>query len=196
MASDSLLTARRRANVPSPLGAAAPLLGLAVLALVLDAAPQLPWQVGVGVATLFAAAALARLAQRWLTVRQLRRVADRLLLRGGATAATSPLVAWRVLELTRDEHRRAVAREVMRLARELDAATLPGAVPLNRAAVRRRRPELEALAELLEDEPAVDARGVLLVEQLVTSPSSPLYDRSSADDVGAQLRRVRAALRA
>jgi hypothetical protein len=195
MPTDALLAARRRANVPNPLGAAIPLLALAGLALLLDAAPDLPWQVGIGVAALFAAAALARFAQHRLTVRQLRRVADQLILRAGTRAGASPLVAWRTLELTSEQHRRLVAREAARLARELDAATLPGAVPLNRAAARCHRPELEALAEHLEGEPAVDARGVLLVEQLLSSPSSPLYDRQAAADLGVQLRRATAALR-
>jgi hypothetical protein len=196
VATDTLLAARQRAHVPNPLAAAVPLLALAALALFLDAAPDLPWEVGVVVAALFAAAALARLAQRWLAVRQLRRVADQLILRGGARPGTSPLVAWRVLELTSQQHRRLVAREAARLARELDGGTLPGAVPLNRAAARCHRPALEELADVLEHEPAVDARGVLLAEQLLSSPSSPLFDRDAATDLGSQLRRVRAALRA
>jgi hypothetical protein len=190
-----MLDPRRRAHVPNPLGAAAPLLALALLALLLDAAPSLPWEVGVVVAALFLAAGLARLAQQWLEVRQLRRVADQLILRGGGRTTTSPLIAWRTLELTSLHHRRAVAAEATRLLRELDAGTLPGAVPLNRVATRPFRHELEGLVDALTGEEAVDARGVLLAELLLTSPQSPLYDRDAADGLGIQLRRVRAALR-
>ncbi len=195
MATETLVTARRRARVPSPVAAALPLVALAAFALLLDAAPELPWEVGVAVAGLFATAAAARLTQRWLAVQHLRRVADQLILRGGR-AATSPLVAWRALELTSEHQRRLMAREATRLVRELGPETLPGAVPLNRAVARRHRSALEELADMLEHEPAVDARGILLAKQLLTSPGSPLYDRDAAPDLAAHLRRVRLALRA
>src|SRR5262252_3828393 len=116
MAKDAIQDLRRRANVPNPLGSAAPLIALAAIALVLDAAPDLPWEVGVGVAALFGAA----------------------------------------------------AAEAARLSRELDAATLPGAVPLNRAAVRPYRQELEAISAALESGEPVSARGVLLVQELLS----------------------------
>jgi len=195
MATDAVLDPRRRAHVPNPLGAAAPLFALAALALLLDAAPRLPWQVGVVVAALFFAAGLARLAQQSLEVRQLRRVADQLILRGSGRATTSSLIAWRTLELTSVGHRRTVAAEATRLLRELDTGTLPGAVPLNRVAARPFRHELEELVQTLTLEDAVDARGVLLAHQLLTSPQSPLYDRDAANVLGVQLRRACAALR-
>jgi hypothetical protein len=181
--------------VPNPLGAAAPLFALAGLALLLDAAPDLPWETGVTVAGMFLGAGLTRLVQQWLAVRRLRRVADQLILRGsGRTVTTSPLVLWRTRELTSTGHRRAVAAEAARLVRELDATSLPGAVPLHRVAVRPFRPELEALIDTLTGDVSVSARGVLLAELLLRSPGSPLYDRNPADGLGAQLRRVRAAL--
>jgi hypothetical protein len=195
MATDALANPRRRARIPNPLGAAAPLFALAALALLLDAAPDLPWQAGIAVAGLFLAAGLARLSQQWLAVRRLRRVADQLILRtSGRTVPTSPLITWRTHELTSLAHRRAVAAEAARLVRELDASSLPGAVPLNRAAVRPFRHELELLADTLAAESPVCARGVLLAEQLLTSPRSPLYDRDAAEGLGVQLRRVRTAL--
>ena len=181
--------------MPSPRAAAAPLLALAVLALTLEAAPGLPWAAGVAVALLFVAAAAVRLAQKWLAVRRLRAVADRIILHGGERSATSPLIVWRTLELTSARHRHAVAVVAARLARELDAATLPGAVPLNRVAVRPHRRDLETLAAVLDGPEPVTAQGVLLAEQLLSSPASPLYDRTAAETLKPRVRRVLAALR-
>src|SRR3989442_14243663 len=64
MAAHASVGSRRQANVPNPLAAASPLLALAVLALALDAAPDLPWEGGVGVAGGFHSAARARLAPK------------------------------------------------------------------------------------------------------------------------------------
>jgi hypothetical protein len=196
MSTDAIHELRRRANVPSPLLSAAPLIALAAVALMLDAAPDMPWEVGVCVAALFAGAAAVRISQQWLAVRRLRALADRIILRGEAHAVVSALVSWRTLELTGRRHRHVVAGEAARLARELDAATLPGAVPLNRAAVRPFRKEIEAIAAMLNDPAPVTARGVLMAEQLLSSPSSPLFDRDAVDTLERRLRRVLSALRA
>jgi hypothetical protein len=195
MSTHASLGSRRHAHVPSPFAAAAPLLALAVLALLLEAAPGLPWETGIAVALLFAAAATIRLAQTWLALRRLREAADRIILQKGERSTTSPLIVWRTLELTSPRHRHGVARVATRLARDLDAATLPGAVPLNRVAVRPHRRDLEALAAVLDGPEPVTARGVLVAEQLLSSPASPLYDRAAADTLEPRLRRVLAALR-
>jgi hypothetical protein len=196
MAKDAIQDLRRRANVPNPLESAAPLIALAAIALVLEAAPDLPWEVGVGVAALFGAAAAVRVTQEWRTVRRLRALADQIILRAEAHRIASALVSWRMLELTSRRHRHVVAAEAARLSRELDAATLPGAVPLNRAAVRPYRQELEAIAAALESGEPVSARGVLLVQDLLSSPSSPLYDRAAVGALEPRLNRAISALRA
>ena len=190
MATHASVGSRRQANVPNPLGAAAPLLVLAVVALALDAAPDLPWEGGIAVAGLFLSAAVVRLVQKWIAVRRLRSIADRIILRNGDRPTASPLVAWRSAELTSRRHRRAVAAEAARLARDLDASTLPGAVPLNRSAVRPYRQELEALAATLDGDQPIGARGVLLAQRFLSSPASPLYDRAAADSLGPRLQRV------
>jgi len=196
MAANAIQESRRRANVPSPVGSAAPLIALAALALVLVAAPHLPWQVGVLVAALFACAAAVRMGQQWLAVRRLRALADRIILRPEPHPIASALVSWRTLELTNPRHRHLIASEAARLARELDAATLPGAVPLNRAAVRPYRKELEEISAALDGVAPVSARGVLLTEELLSSPSSPLFDRDAVDTLAPRLRRVLTALQA
>ena len=190
MADPAPIGSRAHANVPSPFGAAAPLLGLAAFALLLDAAPDLPWEAGVAVCGLFVSAAVVRYLQKLLAVRRLRTIADRIILRNGDRQTASPLVAWRTAELTSRRHRRAVAAEAARLARDLDASTLPGAVPLNRAAVRPYRQELEALAAMLDGGQPIGARGMLVAERFLSSPASPLYDRAAADTLGPRLHRV------
>jgi hypothetical protein len=190
MATHAPVGSRAHANVPSPLAAAGPLLALAVVALLLDAAPDLPWESGLAVAGLFLAAAAVRFVQKWLAVRRLRAIADRIILRNGDRPTASPLVAWRTAELTSRGHRRAVAADAARLARDLDASTLPGAVPLNRVAVRPYRQELEALAATLDGEEPIGARGMLLAERFLSSPTSPLYDRAAAATLGPRLQRV------
>src|SRR5690348_12646328 len=184
MATHATVGSRAHANVPSPLGAAAPLVALALVSLTLDAAPDLPWEAGAAVAGLFLSAAVVRFAQKWLAVGRLRAIADRIILRNGDRPTASPLVAWRVAELTSPRHRRAVAADAARLARDLDASTLPGAVPLNRSAVRPYRQELEALAAMLCGDQPIGARGMLLAERFLSSPASPLYDRSAVETLG------------
>jgi hypothetical protein len=196
MAADAIHELRRRANVPSPIVSAAPLIALAAVALALDAAPGMPWQVGTAVAGLFGAAAAIRMAQQWIAVRRLRALADRIILRADAHPIASALVSWRMLELTSRRHRHVVAWEAARLARELDVATLPGAVPLNRAAVRPYRHQLEEISAALDGATPVTARGVLLAEELLSSPESPLFDRDAVTTLEPQLRRVISALRA
>ena len=104
-------------------------------------------------------------------------------------------LAWRALELTSDEHRLAVARDLTNVVHEANGTRLPGASPLNRAAVRAARPKLLALASRLADlEAPVLPRGVLLADRLVSDTSSPLYDRARAEHARRDAERALAAL--
>jgi len=83
---------------------------------------------------------------------------------------------WRVDEVTAMNGRRALARSVRRLVRSADARYLAGASPLNRLAVRDEAPSFQVLADLLEDpERPVSARGVLLLDRLLSDEDGPLY---------------------
>jgi hypothetical protein len=174
----------------SPIAVSGPLLALAAVALALSAAPDLPWQGGIVAGAMFGLAALVRIVRQSQELRRLRRAADRIILRSPARLPSSALVAWRARELTGTRHRHALAAETRRLSRELDATSLPGAVPLNRAVVRPFQPELEALALLLDGDQPVGPRGVLLVENLLSDPSGPLYDRGAASRLEPTLRRA------
>ena len=175
--------------------AALPLLALALASAALDAAPDLPWTVGVAVAGLFLVAGAARALQSYLELRRLRATADRLILRPETRRRSSPLLDWRSGELTDPAHRHALARSVRHVVRELSPAVLPGASPLNRPAVRPHAGRLAELAALLDD-PAreITARGVLLLEALLCEPGSSLYRGNAGARVGDELGRVARAL--
>jgi len=133
----------------------------------------------------------------------IRRVRARRVLRAERAAADSDLLetelpplrlAWRVRELTSDEHRLDLVASVTSLVHDADSASLPGASPVNRVAVRTARANLLALASRLADlDRPVMARGVLLAERLAADARSPLYDRTTA---GSARRATDAALRA
>ena len=190
-----ILDPTRDARIPRPWLAAVPLLGLAAASVALDAAPELPWTVGVAVAGLFLVAAAARALQRYVELRQLRAAADRLIRRDDTRTQQSRFLGWRAQELTRPSRRRTLARSLRHVVRELDASTLPGASPLNRRAARPYATRLAELARSVEDpDIRVFARGVLLAESLLTDAASPLYDRDRAGQLGNALAQVEKAL--
>lgn len=88
----------------------------------------------------------------------------------------SPRLAWRVEELVADENRIDLGRSVTDVVHAADERLLPGASPLDRAAVRACRAQLLDLASRLHDLPApVRPRGILLVGRLLEDGSGPLY---------------------
>ena len=121
-----------------------------------------------------------------------RRAADAELI---ASVLPSPRLAWRVHELIAPEFRLAVSRGLTDVVHESNGGRLPGASPLNRAAVRTARPQLLALASRLADlDVHVLPRGVLLADRLVTDSRSPLYDRARAELAGREVERALTAL--
>jgi hypothetical protein len=110
-----------------------------------------------------------------------RRLADAEL---RAATLPSPRFAWRTNELCSDEHRRALAESIVHVVRGSDARYLPSASPLNRVAVREQLPLLLSVASLLADTGRrVPPRGVLLVEDLLTAATSPLYRHRPASEL-------------
>jgi hypothetical protein len=112
-------------------------------------------------------------------LRDARRRADEEL---AATRLPPPRLAWRAAELVADENRIDLARSLTDVVHAADERLLPAASPIARAAVRACRPQLLALAARLFDvSKPVSARGVLLVDQLLTDGTGPLYGRVDAD---------------
>jgi hypothetical protein len=112
-------------------------------------------------------------------LRGARRRADEEL---AATRLPPPRLAWRAGELVADENRTALARSLTDVVRAADERLLPAASPIARAAVRECRPQLLAIAARLFDvSKPVPARGVLLIERLLTNGSGPLYGHGGAE---------------
>ncbi len=188
---------RRALRLPRPGTAALPLLALALVSAALATAPDLPWEVGAAAAGLFLAAALTRFAQASLELSRLRAAADQLLLHASARTRPSPLLAWRAAELTSPRHRRALARSLRHVVRQLDPRTLPGAAPLDRRGARPYADRLADLADVADDLSAgVSARAVLLLERLLSDPASPLFGSSAAGGLEQELTRIERVIRA
>jgi len=102
-----------------------------------------------------------------------RREADEELV---ASIYTTPRTAWRAAELTSHKNRATLARSIERLIDSADARHLPGPTPLNRIAVREQADRLRQLADLIRGpEVPVTARGLLLIDRLLTDGYGPLY---------------------
>ncbi|HET7566643.1 MAG TPA: hypothetical protein VFJ91_01510 [Gaiellaceae bacterium] len=180
-------------DLPRPGRAAAPLLALALVALLLEADPVLRLA-GLAACACFALAGLLRATRAHRELAVVRRSVDRLILDDPRGGEVSELVQWRMHELVDPEARDRLRVEVERLVRCLDPSHLPSASPLRRAALRRHEGLLRAIARRLGDERPVAARGILLVEHLLRDGSSPLYADQSDAELARALSRVLGAL--
>jgi hypothetical protein len=124
---------------------------------------------------------------------QLREAADRVLVRGASFPMT-PLLTWRASELMSLGRREALAAAISRLERSAGETLLPGAAPLNRSAVRLNRARLDAIVNRLLGDDLVSPRGMVLLERLLDSPESPLFDVEQRADAEVELDRVLRAL--
>jgi hypothetical protein len=167
-------------ELPRPGRAALPLLGLALVALALEASPELRLA-GLAAAGCFVLAAAVRVERARAELRSIRRSADRVILASATGVEGSDLVRWRTLELVAPATRDGLAQEIERLLRRADPARLPSASPLRRGLARRHRQLLQKLEARMLDGRPVTARGVLLLRRLLREPGSPLYDEHAGD---------------
>jgi hypothetical protein len=167
-------------ELPRPGRAALPLLTLALVALALEASPELRLA-GLAAAGCFVLAAAVRAERARAELRSIRRSADRVILASGTGVEGSDLVRWRTLELVAPATRNGLAQEIERLLRRADPARLPSASPLRRGLARRHRQLLQKLEARMLDGRPVTARGVLLLRRLLREPGSPLYDEHAGD---------------
>jgi hypothetical protein len=171
-------------ELPRPGRAALPLVALAVIALALEAAPQLRLA-GAAAAACFVLAAVVRAECARAELRGVRRTADRIILVDPHGGEGSAIVRRRMLELVAPASRRALAAEVAQTLRRIDPSRLPSASPLRRGVARRDCDLLRRLEQRMLDGRPVTARGVLLLGRLLREPGSPLYD-----DHGTELSRA------
>jgi len=176
-------------RAPSPLKAARPFLVLSLLPLLAGATGLIPERDGLVLGVLIAGTAALRAGLEHRQLSRLRRHANRQLL--GIVGPRSPeLVAWRTAELTSDHNRRQLGKALRGVVSDLDPRRLPGASPLNRPRVRPHADLILQLADRVEDaERPISARGVLLVEELLTDGYGPLYEGERAEELGPLLAR-------
>jgi hypothetical protein len=102
-------------------------------------------------------------------------------------------LAWRSAELTAGGERLELAHQIRVLVRAASPRYLPGAVPLDRGAVRVEAHSLLALADRLSDlGRPVAPRGILLLKDLLVDADGPLYLNISP--LGSALATIAAAL--
>jgi hypothetical protein len=114
-------------------------------------------------------------------------------LSSGTASWRSPVHAARSLQLTSDRRRRRLACSLERLIKtaEQPRALFPGAAVLPRPEqVRDAKPLLLAVAVRLRSGAPVDARGVAYLRELLCNGDSPVYARSAAGALAAELRTV------
>jgi hypothetical protein len=107
----------------------------------------------------------------------------------GIDPASDPALALRAAQLRSPRNRRKLAACVERLAREPDvpAGGISAAVPIARAQVAEARDSLLYLADLLRHADEVRARGIAMVERLLSDASSVIYTRSARGALELQL---------
>jgi hypothetical protein len=181
-------------DLPHPWRAATIFALLGSCALSLDAAPSLPWLVGVLAAVLFGLAGTVRVWSEHHELIVVRRSADRLIVHEPTSRDASELVRWRSAELTTRAQRDRLHREVVRTLRAVDPGRLPSASPLRRGNARRATPLLEQLAARLGDQRPVSARGIILARTLLCDAASPLYSDDPDQSLARAVRRVLGAL--
>ncbi|HWB22264.1 MAG TPA: hypothetical protein VG652_05210 [Gaiellaceae bacterium] len=170
----------------SPLLVAIPELALALVVASVGFAAAVQWQWTLAVIFALALVALVRATRAAIERGQRRRTADDWLLWGAPARPSSALLSWRAEELQSPRLRSTLARSLARIESETRGRTLPGAVPLNKRALRLHIGLLRVLqARLADRDRPVSVRGILLVDRLLTEPRSPLYS-FTADDVLAE----------
>jgi len=181
-------------DLPHPFRSAAPLVVLALLALLFEIDPALPWLVGIGAAVCFAAAGLLRAVRAEIDLAAVRRTADRLIVHEPCSLDASELIRWRTEELTSRAARDALQRELQRTLRACDPRMLPSASPLRRPVVRANEDLLRRIGERIGGTAPVSARGIVLTRALLRDAGSPLYADDAAVLVPRALARVISAL--
>jgi hypothetical protein len=185
---DARIDGRGGLDLPRPLRSGLAVAAVGPLPFALGLAGVIRPLSGLVLAAIFVAAGALQSSLAYFELIGIRRGADLELRREPRPNLLSSFAQWRVSELTSDRHRLALARSVARTERDLSPALLPGASPLNRVAAR---PHAELFGRLAEELAALDRQvtpqAVLQVEELLTSPDSPLYARERARQVRASL---------
>lgn len=127
---------------------------------------------------------------RWQTARLDRELA------AGVSPRTSEALALRARRITRRRSRASVARGLARVRRSATdtSARFTAAVAPNRREVLAARTVIDTLEHRLRAPEALTARGMAMLHELLTEPTSPLYRPDEPGALGSRLRAAAAAL--
>ena len=112
----------------------------------------------------------------------------------GADVSASPLLAARAAQLTRPGMRRQVAASLEQVAALADGCCPRFRVVPRRAVTRQNREELIKLAGILRDGGPAYARGIALLELVVTDGAGPAYTDRDGARLAQRLHHARARL--
>jgi hypothetical protein len=113
----------------------------------------------------------------------------------GAPAAQGESVGGRDAQLLSPGYRRTIATGLRRLVDRAEKPPTIAQAQLRRQAIRENSGELLTLANEVEYEPEIRARGVILASRLVDDSSSPAYDLyGGPTDLARAVRHARTAL--
>lgn len=185
---DARADGRDGLDLPRPIRSGLAIAAVGLLPLGLGLAAVIRPLSGLVFAAIFLAVGVLQSSLAYFELSGIRRRADLELRREPRPYLLSSFAQWRADELTSERHRLALSRSVARTERDLSPALLPGASPLNRVAARPHADLFGRLSELLAalDRP-VTPQAVLQVEELLTSPDSPLYASERARQLRASL---------
>ena len=114
----------------------------------------------------------------------------------GDLPSSSPELIYRAEQLRSARCRRSFAAGIRRIveAAEEPPSSFTAAVPVRRQEILEARADLTDLADLLRSEDNLQVRGLALLEPLLTSADSPLFNPSPEETLEHTVRRIRAAL--
>jgi hypothetical protein len=114
----------------------------------------------------------------------------------GDLPSSSPELIHRAEQLRSARCRRSFEAGIRRIveAAEEPPSSFTAAVPVRRQEILEARADLTDLADLLRSEDNLQVRGLALLEPLLTSGDSPLFNPSPEETLEHTVRRIRAAL--
>jgi hypothetical protein len=117
-------------------------------------------------------------------------------LAAGVSLRSSAAHELRAVRITGRSRRTSLARGLVRVLRSASdsRARFTAAVAPDRQAVLAARPVIEAVERRLRSPEPVAARGVAMLAELLTEPTSPLYRSGDPGALGSRLRAAAAAL--
>jgi hypothetical protein len=166
-----------------------PYLALVPVAAAATLAGRLAWAALIAVTIASAACAAGRAAHGWVQIVNMRETADRWIISRSGVQPTDALLQARLDELVSAKSRTQLAAALRRIATNArQHGWKLATIPTNQK-LRPYADELARIADALGDtQTPVSARGIAMVNQLISQGGSPLYDSRQAEALPSTLR--------